>query len=240
MDKPKKQSTLIGTAIENLSTFAKDVNQDLIQLYDKFRTTFAVNKLQVGSDTAYLEINSSGTLTLKGDATVWDDLRFPAQALKLSGTKPPTWTAYQGGQVLGFSDQSIAGNEESVSFVAQLPHAYKEGTTIYPHLHWASADTSLGNVVWKLSYSWGNWTGTFPTATTTTMTVTKSTTLNYHSMNSFSPIVGTGKEISSILICDLSRNSSSGADTYTASAYLVEADIHIEQDALGSIIELDK
>ena len=235
-----KTSNLIGTKYSKLEDYVKALDNDIRQLFHRFSSLFSVRAINVGSEADYVSINSSGNLVLMGSATVWEDLRFPAQVLKLSGTKPPTWTAYQGGEILSFSDQAIVGNEERVSFNAQLSHAYKEGSTIYPHIHWVSADTSLGNVVWQLSYSWGNWTGTFPAATVTTMTVAKSTTLNYHSMNSFSPIVGTGKEISSILICELSRNSSNAADTYTSGAYLVEADIHLECNTIGSDIELDK
>jgi hypothetical protein len=239
-EKPTKTSNYSASKRFNIIDYVRSIDADLRQLYEKFRSILSINKLQVGSNNDYCQIDSQGMLSLVGNATVWEDLRFPSQALKLSGTKPPTWTTYQGGEVLGFSDQAIVGNEERVSFVAQLSHSYKEGSTIYPHLHWISTDTSTGNVVWKLSYSWGNWAGTFPTATTTTMTVAKSVVLNYHSMDSFSPISGTGKEISSILICDLSRNSSSAADTYTATAYLAEVDIHLELNTMGSKDELEK
>ena len=37
-----------------------------------------------------------------------DDVRIPVNSLKLSGSKPPTWVAYKGGQVLSFSDPILS------------------------------------------------------------------------------------------------------------------------------------
>jgi hypothetical protein len=36
----------------------------------------------------------------------WDDFRVSVNALKVSGSKPPSWTSYKGGEVLAFSDQA--------------------------------------------------------------------------------------------------------------------------------------
>ncbi len=52
---------------------------------------------------------------------------------------------------------------EAMSFTVQLPHNWKEGTTIFPHLHWMpKATASSGNVEWNFDYTWANYNSTTP------------------------------------------------------------------------------
>jgi hypothetical protein len=55
-----------------------------------------------------------------------------------------------------------------------------------------------------------------------------------HKTAYFTPIVGTGKTISSVILMKLYRNSSDAADTYTGLAYFIEFDIHYQSDTPGS------
>lgn len=54
------------------------------------------------------------------------------------------------------------------------------------------------------------------------------------SLTSGSGLDGTGKKISSILICRIWRNSSNAADTYTDDAGLLSLDFHYQIDTVGS------
>jgi hypothetical protein len=164
----------------------------------------------------------------------WDDLRFPAQALKLSGVKPPAWTAYKGSQVLAFSDQAVIGNEEYIYFVVQITHDYKEGSDIVPHIHWAGEDNTAGNVYWRFTYSWANINAVFP-AETPIYSVGANGITDNHNYATFTALTGSGKSISSMLLCSLSRYSSNALDTFNAKlAYLLEIDFHIQKEGLGS------
>lgn len=165
----------------------------------------------------------------------WNDLRTPVNNVRVPGAQAPSWTAYKGTQVLAFSDQTVVGNEERVYFSIQLSHAYKEGSNIDSHLHWVGEDNTVGNVAWQLSYSWANMLDAFPTETLLTSVDANSTTLDYHNMAHFSNVVGTGKMISSMLLCELRRNSSNVLDTFAGKdAYLLEIDIHFQMNTLGS------
>ena len=182
---------------------------------------------------------------LTNGGTIWDNLRVPINSVKVSGTKPPTWTSYKGGEVLAFSDQAIAGNEENVFFTIQLPHTYKEGSDIYCHVHWVPEDNAGGDVYWALSYSWASVDTAFPAATTIYKASAAGTTTDAHILSTFATIdgdpAGVNFLISSMLICQLRRNSSDVKDTYTGkSAYLLEFDVHYQVDALGSTSELVK
>lgn len=178
----------------------------------------------------------------------WEDLRVPVNAIKVPTVNPPTWADYSAGQLLAFSYQSVAGNEQQVYFCAQLPHSYRLGSTIHPHVHWVPAvnttDATEG-VRWGLEYEWVSIGGTFSSTNTIygLETLTKGACINTHQITSFSAITGSGKGISSMLVCRLFRNSSNGADTYDgagATALLLEIDFHFEADTIGSRTETEK
>jgi hypothetical protein len=192
-----------------------------------------------------LTINTGAEKTVVLTNVVYDDLRTPVQSLKLSGVKPPTWTSYKSGEVLGFSDQAIAGNEEIVFFNLQMPHNYKEGTDISIHVHFVPEDNTGGNVYWMLTYSWATIDLAFAAATTIYVAAACGTTTDAHKIAYFADIDGnpsaTNKLISSMLICKLQRNSSDALDTYNGkSAYLLEVDVHYQMDTIGSRTALAK
>jgi hypothetical protein len=187
----------------------------------------------------------TGQLLLSGGGITYEDLRTPVNSLKLSGVKPPTWTAYKSGEVLAFSDQAVAGNEEIVFFQLQMPHNYKEGTDISIHVHFVPEDNAGGNVYWMLTYSWATIDDAFAAATTVYIAAACGTTTDAHRVAYFADIDGSpgdvNKLISSMLICKLQRNSSDALDTYTGkSAYLLEVDVHYQVDSLGSSTALVK
>ncbi len=164
----------------------------------------------------------------------WDDLQVPENALRLSGVKPPTWQDYKGSQVLAFSDEVAEGNEEIVFFVAQMPAGYLEGSDIKFHIHWLGEDNTAGNVAWKLTYSWANLGEAFPGETTEVTALANGAT-DVLLEGDIATLDGTGKEIQSMILCSLRRNSSNVADTLGGKdAYLMEVDFHLQIDTLGS------
>jgi len=190
----------------------------------------------------YLE-KAGGTLTgqlmLSGKGIAWEDLRTPITAVKLSGTKPPTWTSYKGTEVLAFSDQALVGNEEIVYFSMQMPHNYKQGTNITIHVHYTPEDNTGGNVYWMLTYSWSNINSAFATESTLYLAGECGTITDTHRLVDFAELDGSpngvDKGISSMLLCKLQRHSSNILDTYNSkSVYLLEVDAHYQIDSLGS------
>jgi hypothetical protein len=140
------------------------------------------------------------------------------------------------GSLTGISGPEIwffRNNEgiESMSFTLQLPHNWKDGTTIYPHIHWIPKSSASGNMKWNLDYSWSNIDGTFSAATTSSVVITGPFTANKHLLTDLTSsnvgIDATGKTYSSILICRIWRDSSSGTDTYAGDAGGLSMDFHI-------------
>lgn len=176
--------------------------------------------------------------------TRWDDLRVTLD----KGANSAVLDYISGGN--GPQIWYFRNNEgvESMSFTVQLPHTWKEGTTIYPHLHWIPKSSGSGNIVWNLDYTWVNYDPVtpqvFPAYTTSTVTATGSFTTNAHTITALTTgnagIDGTGKKISSILICRIWRNSSLAGDTYNQDAGLLFLDFHIQIDGYGSHSEYVK
>ncbi len=173
----------------------------------------------------------------------WEDIRVPVNAIKLSGTKPPGWTSWKGGEVLAFQDQGVEANEQRVTFLVQLPHGYQEGTDIVAHVHWVGEDVTAGDVVWQLTCSWANTNQAFPGESTYYAVASNNSALaDAHTHSDFSPALdGNSKTVSSMLVCTLRRNSNNIADTFAGKdAYLTEVDFHFKMDTIGSQNEATK
>ena len=202
----------------------------------------SADSVYFGGSTNGVKILKGGELSLIGTATVWDDLRISPD-VKGTGAKDPAWTAWLGGVYLYDFDNATAGSEKELWFNVQLPHGWKEGTSVYPHVHWVNKTAgTAGHVVrWGLEYTVAKIGGTFPAVTTVYGTTIVGggdiTVANEHMITSFDPITMTGNTISTILSCRLFRNSSNAADTYTGTAGVLSIDWHFEIDKIGSSTE---
>jgi len=214
-------------------------------------TTTPDTKLQVvgisrfGEDTTnYSEFESDGTLEFNGTATVWEDLRVPISSIKRLGFSDPDWVKFAddaGGTSVGIYALAFDNTtDEEVFFTAQIPHAYKEGTDITPHVHWAPSDANAGGVTWGLEYVWANQDGTYGDTVIITADDATDTTSHKHHRIDFAVISGAGKTISSVLMCRLFRDISDDNDTYAHDAFLLEFDFHFEKDTVGSRAILTK
>lgn len=121
----------------------------------------------------------------------------------------------------------------------QLPHAYKEGSDIYCHVHWLPTSANTGAINLSLDYTWTNFNET--QTGTTTITATQNATGNLkHQIIAFPTINGSRKTISSVFKGKLTRQSASASDTYTGNAALDFFDCHYLKDSLGSLTEYGK
>lgn len=209
----------------------------------------------IGDGSNDLLIDSTGHIRMQGTATVFTDLVVPPFSTYVGGSNPPLFVAMKnngsgsvGVQTFTFQDQNSASNEQQVYFSIQMPHNWKEGSTIYPHIHWSPQTSGTGNVVWGFEYSWVNYDPTSPLAFPNTSILTATTdaitaaSVDKHLITGFGSITPNANQgkISSILMCRLYRHSSNAADTYTGNAALLSFDLHYEIDALGSATLYEK
>jgi hypothetical protein len=170
----------------------------------------------------------------------WDDLRFPATRAGV-GASAPTYDTANVGYV--FSDNPPSNQQ--LQFIAQLPHAWAEGSTISPHIHWALLDddgAANEDVKWDLLYRWHNIGAAIPAAwTTLENTIDVSARLaDVHELDGWTDIVGTGFTRSSIIECLVERDTADAADDHPHDVILKEFDIHFQIDSLGSWAEVGK
>jgi hypothetical protein len=199
-------------------------------------------------------VESDGTLRMDSTATVWDDLMVYPDATSRGNSNAPLLggsaaTAFkkngssQGVFLWMFSNSS----EQELYFTVQLPHSYKVGSTIYPHVHWTTATgTPSGtNVVWGIEYTVVAIGGSFSTTTMLTSNTVISligtpTGTGQHLITSLGNISGTNLGISSVLICRLYRATGDASDTFANEVGLLGIDFHYEKDTQGSRTEFVK
>lgn len=230
----------IGTT-DGKSFMIKTNNQRRINVSSNGTTT-------IGDGSNQVKFDPSGHLSLEGSATNFNDITVPPFSTYTSGSNAPLFSAMKnngsgsrGVQTFTFQDVS-ASYEQEVFFSIQMPHNWKEGTVIYPHVHWSPQTNTSGAVVWGFEYSWVDYNSTTPVAFPNTSIITATSAavtgsdVDKHLIAGFSSLTPSGSQgkISSILMCRLFRNSSNASDNYTGNAALLSFDIHYELDGMGS------
>ena len=181
----------------------------------------------------------SDVIAQREDGIVWDDLRVAASAVRIQGVlNVPDWDNIGGGDLyaLAFDDEVM----EQVFFTIQMPHNWKEGTDIHPHVHWMTEDDSAGDVRWALEYEWVNIDNAYVSSTIITGDDVSQRIALQHQIADLGDISGIGMTISSMLICRLYRDATAEADDLATDVYLLEFDLHYEIDSLGSRLEYEK
>jgi len=193
---------------------------------------------RIGDGTNNTYIESDGSLRYEGTATRYDDLKIPMNATNRGTSNMPEWLLFRNNGSQGVWLWSFSSNlEEELYFVVQLPHGWKEGSDIYPHVHWTTKVGQSGNVKWALEYTWSNIGDNFGAPTiisSSTITVGNSGTAYNHNLTSLPSISATGKNLSSMLICRIYRDGDHVDDTFNNEAQILELDFHYQIDADGS------
>jgi hypothetical protein len=194
----------------------------------------------------YLTPNGTGETiidTFRIDPIQWDDLRVAAKNLAKAGVKDPGFDKFidNGAGSTGLYSYAFdKATIEELFGAIQIPHKYKEGTNVVPHIHWMPKDTDTGVVRWGIEYVWTNIGDTTANSTIVYAEDAGDGTALKHQLAPFSEIVGTGKTISSMFEFRIFRDASDGNDTYDNDAILLEFDLHVQYDTLGSRTETTK
>lgn len=135
---------------------------------------------------------------------------------------------------------------QELYFDVQLPHAYKEGAVLRPHVHWSpKVDGNTDDeVVWGLEYTASSVGGIFGNTIIISGVErfpgdTKPTAYKHYA-TPLGDIPGDTFLISNMLKCRLFRVASSPSDTFDFDVVLHEFDIHYQIDSNGSDEEFEK
>lgn len=187
--------------------------------------------------TTVSDVVIAGTLTFSD--TVWDDLRVPAQSTRINPTQSkPDFQPFLGTVYTFLFDQN---DVESVHFAAQLPHGWKVGTNLHPHVHWSPLTTGAGSVVWGLECTWSSIGGVFGAPQTVTVTATAPGTAFEHQMTDLAELdMSAADTVSTMVMCRFFRDGAHVTDTYAGDVAFLEVDFHYQIDAIGSREERSK
>jgi len=167
--------------------------------------------------------------------SVQDDLRFPSSGINPPGAaSDPTRSQTTG--MLEFaagSDKVIAGN-------FQLPHAWKAGTTISPHIHLMFPTGNTNVSKWRLDYTVANINGNFSAGnygaytSLPVVTVTNPNSVQKHGIFNVGTIDLANYTESCVVMWKLTRVDSGNTDASTI--VLLDFDVHYEVEQFGKTI----
>jgi len=198
----------------------------------------AIDRDDITSPAMYLSQVDGSILFFGDETTQWDDLGGDAIDLQQSG--PGVSTNLPENQVeflktSNLSDYLVKG--------VQLSHAWKLGSTIYPHIHWHQTTNATPNFL--LQYRWQQTGGAKVTAWTgLACNVPAVTYVSGTIHNIAKPAAGiaapAGADLSDIIQFRILRDNANtstvfaGADPVNATAAVLSFDVHIEKDSVGS------
>lgn len=171
------------------------------------------------------------------DIDKWDDLRAPFSQTRRGALSKPDFDYTNVGLLFPQNDAT-----EITYIIMQLPHAYKLGTNIRPHLHWQQMNSN--SVVWKFDYKWFENGGLVPANFTTVTATGKAFTYsagNLLQIETFPELDGSSiTGVSSILLLKIYREDDVDGGAGGGDALAFEFDIHYQVDSLGSTQEYTK
>ena len=194
-------------------------------------TLVKIEEVKISKGKGLVDISPDSAIRLHGTSTVWDDLFFPMSVGKTAVSGYPPFVADSG--YYQFTVDSTGTNRCIMYFTVQLPHSWKEGDTLHPHVHYKHTSTS-GTPTFVVKYRWANITGVFGAYSWVRLSSTTGTTVNTHQLVEGGDLVGTGKTFSSIIQIQLYLQSS----TVDNKCDVYQFDIHFAKGRLGTNKEL--
>ena len=210
----------------------KIIDENGNAIYYKF------DRLEVGSEDNYVQINENGELQLIGDSSQWDDLSIELNRGKQGQIDKPDYDFTNLG--LLFPQNSTS---EIVYAIVQMKHQKKMDTMIYPHIHYIQS--SANKPIFDLQYKFYNNGELVPASFTTVKTndvggnqgVFTYTSGNLLQIASFPPIAApTNETVSANFEFKLFRNDNVVSGDVLAKYF----DLHYEIDTFGSNEQYEK
>lgn len=167
----------------------------------------------------------------------WDDLRIAPNAFQGAGVNDPSFALFRDNGVASvgvFTWQFSATLNQDLFFWFQLPHSWKEGTSIHPQVHWAPMTAGAGDVAWTIEFTIAKAGDVYPTTSQDNIFAAASGVAFEHQVSPFLPISMTGDLISTVVGSRLRRRGANAGDTYAGLAALVQFSLHFELDTPGS------
>lgn len=190
------------------------------------------NPKKWGSTFGNSGFEKDGTYVAEGNATYWRDIDFPVIIRTVAANKP-TLAVLQG----NITAPQWAVNDYYVCDGQELVHEWKEGSTLYWHLHMTTngSDTEDRYIQWEVEYAWSNVNSQLSANTIITHEFlipanTPDRTMFLVGVGNFTPA---GCRIGGHVYARLRRIASAGTAP-TSNPFCTMLQLHAECDTLGS------
>ncbi len=218
-------------SIENSNSATPLIWGDFDKDFVRFTDSVEVRK---STNANYVSIDTTNGVVYHGTSTVWDDLVVPAGQTKVGATLLPAYSPDS--MCLVFT----AETDDVAYYSFQLPHKYKPGTAIYPHIHWQQDGVTADDTTWQITMTYRlRPLGGTASAMSAEVSLSQKQELTYtsgsfHNIAIYPPITMTNMAESSYVDIMLYRKD---ADSGDANVYVKGFDIHYEVEKDGSANE---
>lgn len=186
---------------------------DQLHLFERLQDVLTAHAAAINGSDVWEDLQSVIVANGIGTAAVYDGTTYPGTLL-FSGT----------------ADRYVSG-------VVQMPHSWKEGTSIVPHIHWTKTGADAGGnaVSWEMRWAGGKIGSqilSLVSWTAGSLIHGDLTTSEMHNVTSFPELALTGYTVSTIIAWELRRLGST--DAYGSNTRLLSVDFHYQRNASGS------
>jgi len=194
-----------------------------------------------GNKTAgnFSSFEPDGTYKMTGEAVVFDDISLSGMSFAAGGSAAPDIIDFVNANLKTYGFDGGATTER-LYITTEMQHAYREGSDLELHIHWAPTTVGAGNVKWQVYYSWVSKDGIYTAPALLSVVAAARGQAWQNTYSTFGVISGVGRTINSQLVLQLFRDPSDVADTYAGDAALIAFGIHYEKDTVGSRTRLGK
>jgi len=162
----------------------------------------------------------------------YDDLPF-AVSIANTGAAAPPLTNFGGTGTVKVPAFGGAATMMEIFGTVEILHWYKEGSDLYPHIHWAAGVTTAGSVKWGLEWWAANGNETFKSGNL--FLTDPSIGIWKHNLVGFPSVIsGQSLKIGAIFNVRLFRDPTDPADDLGGAAFFFQLAFHAEIDSFGS------
>ena len=181
-------------------------------------------ELITSNPNAYANLTANEIIA---SADLWEDLRFPAQDLTLSGlADPSTGQFLNGSRAVIYSGTQL--NQQFFWF--QLSHGRRDGSQLRYHWHMGTLINSTGRVEFCIEFTCANISGIFQETQTKCINTTLNESAYKHYMT---PAIPYNNTLSYSAMCGGRIFRDGSADSNNDNIALLEFDVHYLNEKFG-------
>jgi hypothetical protein len=170
----------------------------------------------------------------------WDDY-MASQLAAAPGASSPAYVAIPGvtNTSIGvYAFTSGGSTPDTLDGTFEMLHGWVEGSTVYPHIHWAGSTNGAGNIRWVFSYVLMSFDQEMADSVSLPVVVANpglgANNRPIVRALEFGGIDMTGRHIGTQVRWSIQRTQTDPADDYAANALLIDVGIHVQNDTRGS------